>query len=88
MAPTATTPNTINTTPSDHHVKAVKPSKVRGSNNSEPPLIDLYSGSQASVAITDEALRRDIISGLRGSQTYIIPGDVDSKEDRRFAFRR
>lgn len=53
-----------------------------------PPLIDLYSGSQASVAVTDEALRTDIIAGLRGAQTYTIPGSVDSKEDRQYAFRR
>lgn len=56
--------------------------------SSEPPLIDLYSGSQASMAITDEALRNDIIGGLRGSETFTVPGNVDSPEDRKFAFRR
>jgi hypothetical protein len=86
MAPTATG----NTAKATSEAQLVKPTKTNGTAAaaSKPTLIDLYSGSQASVAITDEALREDIIKGLRGSQTYIIPGNVDSEEDRKFAFRR
>lgn len=88
MAPTATERSNIDpvaaTNPPTGNTKLVK-NKKEASN---PPLLDLYSGSQASTAATDEALRSDIISGLRGTQTYLIPGDVDNEEDRKFAFRR
>jgi hypothetical protein len=85
MTPTATGNAAIKIAEEAQHVKLPN---GNGNTASKPTLIDLYSGSQASVAITDEALREDIIKGLRGSQTYIIPGSVDNAEDRKFAFRR
>ncbi|UZJ57003.1 hypothetical protein CBS101457_006323 [Exobasidium rhododendri] len=93
MTPTATAPISSRVEVEETPQLGVKASKLDVNDksvkhSSSPPIIDLYSGSQASVAITDEALRKDIISGLRGTQTYIIPGNVDSKEDRGFAFRR
>jgi hypothetical protein len=89
MAPTATgnaATNVQAAATNAPHAKAAKASGTAAA--SKPTLIDLYSGSQASVAITDEALREDIIKGLRGSQTFIIPGSVDNEQDRKFAFRR
>lgn len=87
MAPTATgTTNGRSTQSAPQGLSAKTSIKANGAK--KPTLIDLYSGSQASMAITDETLRKDIITGLRGSQTYIIPGSVDNTEDRKFAFRR
>ncbi|MCO5590102.1 hypothetical protein L7F22_044071 [Adiantum nelumboides] len=85
MAPAVTTTTPAAAVPtSPVQSKSVKSNKRQTSF----PLIDLYSGSDASFAITDEALRKEIISGLRGLETYIVPGSVTNKEDRKFAFRR
>jgi tRNA-specific adenosine deaminase 2 len=79
----------VTSTAKDHGVDVKLNGKAAAAVNAQDlPLIDLYSGSQASMAITDATLRKEIIKGLRGAETYIVPGSVDSVEDRKFAFRR
>ncbi|PWN49665.1 hypothetical protein IE53DRAFT_317214 [Violaceomyces palustris] len=71
---------------------AVKPAFCRAeSQTSLPaesvPLIDLYSGSE-DVESSRDALKREIIRGLKGSDRIMVPGRENDPEDLKFAYKR
>lgn len=87
MTPIATNANA----PADGHSLSaqVRPSKVvhaqvpnAEQHGSRSPLIDLYSGT------AKDDLKAEIISGLKGHDTLVVPGSTNRPEDVAWAYRK
>jgi tRNA-specific adenosine deaminase 2 len=93
MAPvaTSTAPEQLSSLPLSSDAapkKAAKSASSSSSSGKAHPLIDLYSGSSEGQQSQTDTLRAEILEGLKGSKTSIVPGSTEDAEDVKWAYNK